>query len=92
MSYCEQRIAAYAGQNFEWADVWKLEVAPGRPAYRAVEEHMAALRAGATSLGEHIDWLRQGGEVPFPAQAHAFAPVYWRNKISVRLRATGRAD
>jgi hypothetical protein len=68
------------------------DVAPGRPAYRAVEEHMAALRAGARSLDEHIDWLRRDGDVPFPVQAHAFAPVYWKNKLSVRLRATGRIE
>ena len=92
MDYCEQQIAAYARQNFEWANGWKLEVAPGRPAYRAVEEHMAALRAGTRGLDEHIDWLRRDGDVPFPIQAHAFAPVYWKNKISVRLRETGRVE
>ena len=47
MDYCEQQIAAYARQNFEWANIWKLDAA-GRPAYLQVEEHMARFRAGAT--------------------------------------------
>ena len=34
MDYCEQQIAAYARQNFEWANGWKLEVAPGPPGVR----------------------------------------------------------
>jgi hypothetical protein len=87
MDYCEQQIAAYARQNFEWANGWKLEVAPGRAAYREVEEHMAGLRAGAISIDRHVEWLWQGGDVPFVTQARAFAPVYWKNKISVKMRA-----
>ncbi|HTE51575.1 MAG TPA: hypothetical protein VK698_12065 [Kofleriaceae bacterium] len=87
MDYCEQQIAAYARQNFEWANGWKVEAEPGRPAYREVEEHMAGFRAGVISLDGHIEWLWRSGEIPFPTQAELFAPVYWKNKISVRLRA-----
>ena len=91
MDYCEQQIAAYARQNFEWANGWKLEVAPGRPAYREVEEHMSAFRAGALSIDQHVDWLSQSGDIPFVTQARAFAPVYWKNKISVKVRAVQAA-
>jgi hypothetical protein len=88
MDYCEQQIAAYARQNFEWANTWKLEVAPGRPAFVVVEEHMSALRAGTVSIDEHVAWLEQFGEVPFRAQAQLFAPIYWQSKLSHRLRST----
>jgi hypothetical protein len=91
MDYCEQQIAAYARQNFEWANGWKLEVAPGRPAFCEVEEHMAAFRSGALSVDEHVEWLGHTGEVPFATQARAFAPVYWKNKISVKVRAVPAA-
>lgn len=91
MDYCEQQIAAYARQNFEWANGWKLEVAPGRPAYREVEEHMAAFRSGAISIDQHVDWLGPSGDIPFVTQARAFAPVYWKNKISVKVRAVQAA-
>ncbi len=90
MDYCEQQIAAYARQNFEWANCWKLDVtAPGqppRPAFQVVEEHMARHRAGEVSIGDHVAWLKQWGEIPFPAQARLFAAVYWNNKLSYRLK------
>jgi hypothetical protein len=86
MDYCEQQIFAYARQNFEWANAWKLEVAPGRPAFLDVEEHMSAFHAGRTTLKEHVAWLERHGEVPFPDQAKLFAPVYWNNKLSYRLK------
>jgi hypothetical protein len=86
MDYCEQQIAAYARQNFEWANTWKLEIAPGRPAFVEVEEHMGALRVGAISASGHVEWLGQLGEIPFPVQARLFSPVYWNNKLSYRLR------
>jgi hypothetical protein len=91
MDYCEQQIAAYARQNFEWANGWKVEVAPGRPAFREVEEHMTAFRTGAISIDQHVDWLAQSGDVPFVTQARLFAPVYWKNKISVKVRAVAAA-
>lgn len=86
MDYCEQQIAAYARQNFEWANTWKLDVSPGRPAFIVVEEHMSGLRAGQLSIAAHVEWLKQFGEIPFPVQARLFAPVYWNNKLSYRLR------
>jgi hypothetical protein len=90
MDYCEQQIAAYARQNFEWAGIWKLDVAAGgrppRPAFILVEEHLARLREGALTAGEHLEWLKQFGEIPFPDQARLFAQVYWHNKLSYRLR------
>ena len=86
MDYCEQQIAAYARQNFEWANTWKLEVSPGRPAFVEVEEHMSRLRTGALSVDEHVEWLHKDGEIPFPDQARLFAPVYWNSKLSYRLR------
>jgi hypothetical protein len=94
MDYCEQQIAAYARQNFEWANIWKLDAgghdgggphASRRPAYLVVEEHMARFRASAIGLDEHVAWLRQFGEIPFPVQARLFAPVYWNSKLSYRL-------
>src|SRR5262249_1009783 len=86
MDYCEQQIAAYARQNFEWANAWKVEVAPGRPAYLEVEEHVAELRAGRLGPDEPLAWLHRHGEIPFPTQARLFAPVYWNAKISYRLK------
>jgi hypothetical protein len=86
MDYAEQQIAAYARQNFEWANGWKLESAPGRPAFLVVEEHMSALRAGSISIDQHVEWLHQWGEIPFPSQARLFAPIYWNNKLSYRLK------
>jgi hypothetical protein len=88
MDYCEQQIAAYARQNFEWANTWKLDVFPGKPAFNYVEEHMCALRAGTLSLAAHVEWLGKMGEIPFPVQARLFSPVYWNNKLSYRLRKT----
>lgn len=95
MDYCEQQIAAYARQNFEWANIWKLDVVPGgsppapaRPAFQVVEEHMTRFRAGEISVEEHVRWLAQHGEIPFPDQARLFARVYWNNKLSYRLRHT----
>ena len=86
MDYCEQQLAAYARQNFEWANTWKLECSPGRPAVVEVEEHMSAFRAGARSLDEHVAWLKKHGDIPFPDQARLFAPVYWNSKLSHRLQ------
>jgi hypothetical protein len=86
MDYCEQQIAAYARQNFEWANTWKLESSPGRPAFVEVEEHMSGLRAGAVSTADHVAWLKSRGDVPFLDQARLFAPVYWNSKLSHRLR------
>ncbi len=89
MDYCEQQIAAYARQNFEWANIWKLDARLGRPAFVEVEERMSALRAGALSLDQYVDWLKTLGEVPFLDQARLFAPVYWNSKLSYRLRKGG---
>jgi hypothetical protein len=52
---------------------------------------MAAFRTGAVSIDEHVDWLGQSGDVPFVTQARLFAPVYWKNKISVKVRAVAAA-
>jgi hypothetical protein len=88
MDYCEQQIAAYARQNFEWANIWKLAEG-GRPAYLLVEEHMLGWRQGSVSIEEHRRWLESFGPVPFPTQAKLFAPVYWNNKLSYRLKKYG---
>lgn len=88
MDYCEQQIAAYARQNFEWANIWKL-AEDGRPAYLQVEDHMLAFRAGTTGIDEHVEWLRRWGPVPFPVQARLFSPVYWNSKLSYRLKQHG---
>jgi hypothetical protein len=85
MDYCEQQIAAYARQNFEWANIWKL-AERGRPAYLEVEEHMRRFRAGELGIEDHVAWLRSWGEIPFPVQARLFSPVYWNSKLSYRLR------
>lgn len=86
MDYCEQQIAAYARQNFEWATMWRLPMSDQRPAYLHVEAHMSRLRAGEVSADAHGTWLGQSGDIPFPDQARLFAPVYWNNKLSYRLR------
>jgi len=88
MDYCEQQIAAYARQNFEWANIWKLAEG-GRPAFLAVEEHMRAFRAGTLGVDAHVAWLHGSGEIPFPVQARLFSPVYWNNKLSYRLKQHG---
>jgi hypothetical protein len=85
MDYCEQQIAAYARQNFEWANIWKLAI-DEVPAYRSVEEHMTRFRAGEVALDDHVAWLQRFGEIPFPVQARLFAQVYWSNKLSYRLK------
>ncbi len=85
MDWCEQQIAAYARQNFQWAGTWKLEKA-GRAAYLHVEEQMAKLRAGEVGPDAHLEWLRRDGEIPFRDQARLFAPMYWDNKLSYKLR------
>jgi hypothetical protein len=92
MDYCEQQIAGYARQNFEWASMWRLECERDgvrMPAYRHVETHMAALRSGAIEPAAHLAWLGRFGAVPFPDQARLFAPLYWHNKLSYRLRQLG---
>lgn len=89
MDYCEQQIAAYARQNFEWAGCWRLDSeceGRQRPAYLHVEEHMARLRSKELPVSAHVKWLEQWGEIPFLDQARLFAPVYWNNKLSYRLR------
>ena len=50
---------------------------------------MRAFRAGAVGIDDHVAWLRGSGEVPFPVQARLFAPVYWNNKLSYRLKQHG---
>jgi hypothetical protein len=89
MDWCEQQISAYARQNFQWAGTWKLDaVCTGvrRPAFLHVEEHMARRRADAIGIDEHVAWLEQWGDVPFSDQARLFAPIYWDNKLSYKLR------
>jgi hypothetical protein len=89
MDWCEQQIAGYARQNFEWAAMWRLDCSQGgvaMPAYRHVEAHMAALRRGEITAAEHLRWLTATGEIPFLDQARLFAPIYWNNKLSYRLR------
>jgi len=85
MDYCEQQIAAYARQNFEWANIWKVPV-EGVPAYRLVEDHMTRFRSGEIGLDDHVTWLHRFGEIPFPLAARLFAQVYWGNKLSYRLK------
>lgn len=89
MDWCEQQIAAYARQNFEWANIWKLESSGKKPAFVVVAEHMSALRARLTTIHAHVEWLHALGTVPFLDQARLFAPVYWNNKLSYRLRHLG---
>ena len=87
MDYCEQQISAYARQNFEWANIWKLNVTLNDkrlPAFKHVEDHMFDLRRGAISIDEHAEWLQSMGDVPFPDQARMFSDVYWRNKLGYR--------
>jgi hypothetical protein len=87
MDWCEQQIAAYARQNFEWANMWKLDTAAeSKPAFVVVAEHMSALGSGTMSIHDHVAWLHSRGEVPFVDQARLFAPLYWNNKLSYRLR------
>jgi len=89
MDYCEQQIAAYARQNFQWASTWKLDAranGAARPAYLHVEDHMARLRRREIDLDAHVAWLGQWGPIPFPDQARLFAPIYWDNKLSYKLR------
>jgi hypothetical protein len=85
MDYCEQQIAAYARQKFEWANGWKLPDDTGTPTYRVVEHHMTSLRNGSIGIDAHVAWLESRGEIPFEQQARAFARHYWRNKIGQRL-------
>lgn len=95
MDYCEQQISAYARQNFEWANIWKLndtlkdrDAWHTAPAFKHVEEHMFGLRSGRISLDEHAHWLESvashDGDIPFPDQARMFSDVYWRNKLGYK--------
>ena len=82
MDYCEQQIAGYARQNFEWANIWKLAVGD-RPAYLVVEDHLRRFREGAIDLDGHVAWLRSFGEIPFPVQARPLCErLHWNNKLS----------
>lgn len=95
--YCEQQIAAYARQNFEWANIWKLNVEAWSatfpsilPAYKHVEKSMYLLRNKDTNIDLHIDWIKyvmHNTEVPFPEQAKLFSDTYWRNKLGYRKAA-----
>ena len=67
--------------------VW-IRFRPEIPAER-IEAHMAALRRGERSPADHLRWLTDQGEVPFVDQARLFAPMYWNNKLSYRLRKLG---
>jgi len=91
MDYCEQQIAAYARQNFEWANIWKLNATASTwepiPAFKLVEDHMMWFRSGQyvmMSIDDHVNWLQAMGDVPFPDQARLFSDVYWRNKLGYR--------
>lgn len=97
MDYCEQQISAYARQNFEWANIWKLNASvymmekdwaepkwPSLPAFKHVENHMAAFLSGEMDIDDHVHWLQSMGDVPFPDQARLFSDVYWRNKLGYR--------
>jgi hypothetical protein len=88
MDYCEQQISAYARQNFEWANIWKLNTTIGDvklPAFKHVENHMFELRSNRISIDEHAEWLQSmGGDISFPDQARLFSDVYWRNKLGYR--------
>lgn len=91
MDYCEQQISAYARQNFEWANIWKLNVTLRSldswltaPAFKHVEKHMADFRSGKIDIDEHVYWLESMGDVPFPDQARMFSDVYWRNKLGYK--------
>jgi hypothetical protein len=67
--------------------MWKLEPKDEpKPAFVIVAEHMNAFRAGKLSIQDHVAWLQRRGEVPFVDQARLFAPLYWNNKLSYRLR------
>ena len=85
MDYCERQIAAYARQNFEWANIWKLDCAPGRPAFVGVEEHMS--RFAPRAVDRRARGVAEGPRrIPFRDQARLFSPVYWNSKLSYRLR------
>jgi hypothetical protein len=79
-------IKQFSYQNESWASIWVHQ-------YKKVEQAMVAMRdmvdSGdkAKALQNHIAWLTspeiaQGGTVPFPDEAKAFAGVYWANKAA----------
>ncbi|MDE1151813.1 MAG: hypothetical protein PW788_04670 [Micavibrio sp.] len=78
----EQWLHSFTAQNQRWFDIW-------RQNYDSVETAMARLtRAAFTgdrkgALQRHLDWLHEkagGGDIPFRAEAAAFAPAYWQNR------------
>jgi hypothetical protein len=90
MDYCEQQISAYARQNFEWANIWKLNAlvydagkVVNAPAFKHVERHMAAFRNNEIDVDDHVYWLTSM-TIPFPDQAKMFSDVYWKNKLGYR--------
>lgn len=89
MDYCEQQIAGYVKQNFEWANIWKLPH-NGHPAWQIVDRHMYLFTNGEINTDEHIKWLnttstyRSGSSIPFLEQAELFAAAYWRNKLGYK--------
>lgn len=83
--YVEHQIWNYGQQNIKWCAAWGRKVGYGpfadRPAWRVVEEHMAALNPGSTGwIDRQLAWLELVTDpdtgVPFNQQAEAFSPIY----------------
>lgn len=80
--FLEHQIWNYCRQNVQWCRIWTTNVGYGphaaKPAFRAVEEHMAAPDRDE----RHEAWLAEVTpqdshiRVPFLQQGDAFAPVY----------------
>jgi len=82
--FSEQQIAAYARQNFRWANVWRESWREVESACenlvlsRDLEPHVAWLRSRmATTRSFHADLPH---EVPFPAEALTFAAIVAENR------------
>lgn len=82
----EYWIRQFAAQNDGWASIWHDRYNTVETAMRRYYDNVL-LVGREQALDDHVAWLTsdeisQGGEIPFPEEAHAFAAIYWKNKNS----------
>lgn len=82
-------IRQFVHQNEVWANIWIYK-------YQMVQEALVKMRRLSEqghkqdAIDQHVDWLlsdriAQGGDVPFPDEAKAFAGIYIHNQRHYQL-------
>lgn len=80
----EYWIAKFAHQNDAWAAIWSFRYDEVESAMARLREECHAIDRGP-AMKNFMDWLQspeitRGTDTPFPAEAKAFAGVYWLNR------------